>query len=166
MTATTVTKNSTYYLEDFVTDTNGDGISGLSLTYKIYKSSDNSLVDSGSLTDKGNGLYQASYTFNSVGQYRVIYTTPTSYTDEIEGILVEEQVAQELSLLRILGLVQENYRILNPTYDRNNNMLSATIRIYPSASDVNTNTNAIAEYKVTATYDGRSRMTGYRVVKV
>jgi len=166
MTATKITKNSIYYLEAFVTDTNGDGVSGLSLAYKIYKSSDNSLLSSGVLADEGSGLYQSNYTFAVLGQYRVIYITPTSYSDEIETILVEEQVAQELSLLRVLGLVQENYRIFNPVYDRGNNMTSALIKIYSSASDVDTDTSPIAQYRVSATYDGKNRMTNYKVKKL
>lgn len=166
MSATKVTKNATYYLEAFVTDVNGDGLAGLSLTYSIYKSLDNSLITSGSLVDEGNGVYQASYTFSALGQYRIIYVTPTSYTDEIETVLVEDQVAQEISLLRILGLVQENYRIFDPVYDRNSNMTSATIKIYSSASDVDTDTSPIAQYHITSTYDGRNRMTSYKAKKL
>jgi hypothetical protein len=66
---------------------------------------------------------------------------------------------------RIGGLCQENYRIFNPTYDSHNNMTSATIKIYPTAADVDANTNAIASYTVNASYDSHNRMSSYKVKK-
>lgn len=144
--------NSTYYLELFVTDTNGNPVTGLSVTYSIYKSIDNTLISNGALTEIGNGVYQKSYIFNTIGQYRVIYTTPTNYTDEIETIMVRPKVATEDVLLRILGLSQENYRIFNPVYDSYKNMTSATIKIYSNATDCDNDVSPLATYEVTATY--------------
>ena len=66
---------------------------------------------------------------------------------------------------RIAGLCQENYRIINPSYDASNNLISGTIKIYPSASDVDTDTNAIAQYTITASYNASGNMTGYKVKK-
>lgn len=99
MNSVEVEKDSTYFLEILVTDTDGSPITGLSLTFAIYKSSTNGLVTSGSLTDVGNGIYQASYAFTELGQFRVLYTTPTNYTDEVEGVLVVDKEANIDSIL-------------------------------------------------------------------
>jgi len=165
MSITELEQNTLYYLELFVTDAVGDPVTGLSTTYKIYKSSDNSVVFSGSLIDVGDGVYKVSYLFDTLGQYRIIYTTPTNYTDEIETINVIERRASSIDVRRILGLVQENFRILNPVYDRLGNLVTCTIRIYPSASDVDADTNAIATYVVEATHN-KTLMTGYKVKKL
>ena len=72
-------------------------------------------------------------------------------------------------LKRIAGLCQENYRIFNPVYvtkNRQQCMTSATIKIYPSSTDCENDTNAIAEYQITATFANDATMTNYKVKKV
>lgn len=64
---------------------------------------------------------------------------------------------------RILGLTQENYRIFNPSYD-GNNLVSATIKIYPSKADCDADTNVLATYSMVATYSG-VKMDTYKVTK-
>lgn len=163
-------KGNLYYLELFVTDQNGDPVTGLTTSYTIYKSSDNSLVGSGSLTDVGNGVYQKSYTFNTIGQFRVVYTSPTTYTDEIETILVvDTQVLATAKLDRILGLCQENYRIINPVYNKYGDLTEGLIKIYANANDVDTDTNPIAIYQIDTTYGAGKEarhVTGYKVKKI
>lgn len=78
--------NTTYYLETSVIDDNGDFVTGLSLSYEVRKSSDNSLFASGVLTSEGN-VYKASIIFTSIGQYRVFYTTPSGYENGLDIIL-------------------------------------------------------------------------------
>lgn len=69
------------------------------------------------------------------------------------------------AVTRILGLVQENFRLKDQVYDSNGNLTSATIRIYGSAADCNNDENAIAEYTLTATYNAVGECTSYKVVK-
>ena len=69
-------------------------------------------------------------------------------------------------LERVLGLVQENMRITNHNYDSNNNLIGSTIHIYPTKSDAENQTNPIAEYEMTASYDAQNRLTDYRMVKL
>jgi len=71
-----------------------------------------------------------------------------------------------LIVQKILGLSQENYRIFSPIYDSNGNMTTATIKIYPSASDCEADTNVTATYTVTSTYDNNHRMATYKVKKI
>ena len=145
--------NTLYYLQLFVTDLNGDPKIGLTTTFTIYKSSDNSVITSGSLTDIGNGVYQSSYTFSTLEQYYILYTTPSGYTNGIESIIVEEEGAKSDTLLRVLGLSKENQKIVDMVHDSNHNLLSSTIRLYPSATDFENDTNVLAIYEMTATYN-------------
>jgi hypothetical protein len=160
---------STYYLELFITDIQGDPVSGLSITYTISDSSDDSVIESGSLTEVGGGIYKKAKTWNNVGQFRVVYTTPINYSDEIETILIKEEAESDAVLHRILGLSQENYRIFNPAYIKKNGqqcMTSATIKTYSTALDCTNDTNKLAEYQITATFDAEARMSSYKVIKV
>lgn len=163
-------QNSTYYLEVLVTDASGSPVSGLSVGYAIYNSTTNILVTSGSLIDIGNGIYQKSVLFNTIGQFRVEYTTPANYTDEVETIIV---VADQLTAIQdetdkikyILGLVHENMVMTNQVYDVDGNLTAATIKLYNSAIDANAQVNEFATYSITASYTA-GLVTHYKVVKV
>lgn len=158
-----VFKNTETYLELVVLNQTGNFISGLSITCNIYRSFDDSLFSSKTLIEVGtSGVYKSSIIFTEIGQFRIVYTTPYKYDNAIETILVDDIDEQ---IKRILGLSQENYRIFNPSYDSRNNLLSGKIKIYSSASDVDTDTNAIANYSITAVYDGQNQMTSYKVKK-
>lgn len=158
-----IEKSTLYYLELFVTDTQGEPVTGQTNTYTIYRCSDNSVVTSGTLTEIGGGMYQSSYTFNELGQFRILYNTPPNYEDVVEYVLVEEPHAKQAELLRGLGLMQENFRIFNPIYNSNGDLVSSYIKIYPTAADCDADTNAIAQYQVRATYNATSEMTSYKV---
>lgn len=161
-----ITKDTIYYLETLVIDRNGDPVTGLTVTYKIIKSSDNSLVTSGTLNDVGFGVYQNSYTFTQLGQYRVLYTTPSKYSDEIETVLVVSASATSDELIRILGLCQENYRLYHPRYDRRGNMLEATIKIYATKADCDNDVNPIATYNVDAEHDFKGLLKNYKCTRI
>jgi len=149
-----IDKDTTYILELFVLEVTGEPAIGLSTSYTIYKSSDNSVVDSGSLSEIGNGIYTASYLFDTLGQYRIIYDTPSGYTDEIEAMLIVES---NLEILKnILGLTQHNYLLYDTTYsiiNTCNKLVSSKVRIFNTASDTNNNVNPIKAYQVDVTYD-------------
>ena len=66
---------------------------------------------------------------------------------------------------RAVGLIHENYRLFSLVYDGNNLLTSATIKIYPSASDCDNDTNVLAEYLLTAIYTDLN-LTSYKVTKV
>jgi len=177
--------NIEYKLDLSVIDEVGNFISGLSVNYEIRKSSDNSLLDSGIMAEEGD-LYVISYIFLEVGQYRVLYYTPEGYENGSEDILVstvldtalteeehnrlmeaakEETLTEQNEILkRILGLNQENFRIFNPIYDDKHNLLTSTIKIYPTKADCIADTNVMATYNVIATYENENMKT-YRVTK-
>ncbi len=165
MGCTKIELYNNYYLELFVTDSTGEPVTGLSTSYTIYKSSDNSVVNSGALTEIGGGIYRVLKNFDVLGQFYVIYNTPSDYTDEIENIIVHEEIAKASVVARILGLSQENLRIVNPIYDGQNNLLSATTKIYNNASDCNNDTNSLATYSLEATYDTNNNVVTYKMIK-
>jgi hypothetical protein len=68
-------------------------------------------------------------------------------------------------ITRVLGLSQENFRMMSTTYVANK-LTDATLKTYPSAIDANADTNAIASYTISATYDGNGDCDSYKVVKI
>jgi hypothetical protein len=66
---------------------------------------------------------------------------------------------------RVLGMVQENFRIKNQAYDVDGNLTSATIRIYSTVTDCDNDVNPLAEYSMVATYDAEG-CKSYKVTKV
>jgi hypothetical protein len=159
---------TTFYLETLVLDSNGDPITSLSVSYKVIRSSDNTLLDSGSLTHIADGVYQSSYVFSATGQYRVLYITPTQYTDDIETILVEAISNSDIYDLckRILGLSQENYRFTNQVYDGEGCLTSGKISIYSSVSDTDNEINPITEYAIVAVYNANKELIDYKVTEI
>lgn len=65
----------------------------------------------------------------------------------------------------ILGLNQENFRILSPFYDENHNLISAIIKLYPTKNDTDNDINSFAEYIMTSVYNEANEMTSYKMVK-
>jgi len=161
-----IDKDTTYILELFVVDNVGEPVTGLATSYTIYKSSDNSIINSGTLVEIGAGVYTSSYLFNNLGQFRIVYNTPSGYTDEIESILVTSETAKSSDVLRILGLSDENKKILNTSHDGNGNITNATIKIYPSSVDFENDTNVLATYQFTATYDLNGLMTNMGIKRI
>ena len=75
------------------------------------------------------------------------------------------RTAVESKIINILGLVQSNFLISSQVYDSNNNLLSATIKIYPTKADTDADTNVITSYNMTATYDANDNLVTYKVTE-
>lgn len=176
-------KNIPHKLELSVTDLNGDFVSSLLINYEVRKCLDNSVISSGTMSEI-NFVYTKEITLTEIGEYRVKYITPLGYENGFENIIVDEYdnykadvsdlaLEETLQLIKtetdkiknILGLSQENFRIFNPTYDANHNLLTSTIKIYPTKADCIADTNSIAIYSVVATYDVNKDMSTYKVTK-
>ena len=80
-------------------------------------------------------------------------------------MLVDTGTTLDALVKRILGLNQENFSILTPVF-ASGKMTSCTVKIYPTAGDTTADTNATAEYTVTATYDGSGDLLTYTSIKV
>lgn len=58
-----------------------------------------------------------------------------------------------------VGLAFNNYRLSSPTYDANGNMLTGTIKVYPTAADAVANTSPLQSFSITCTYSGNQLST-------
>ena len=102
-------KDQVYYLEVLVTDVYGNGVSGLDISYEIFRSHDDVLVSSGNLVDLGSvsiGVYKKGIQFSDLGQHRIIYrlindVQQGSYPDTIESInVVEESIESTVQTIK------------------------------------------------------------------
>jgi hypothetical protein len=93
---------------------------------------------------------------------------PDQYKADVSGLALETTVSGiEIGLSRVLGLVQENYHLDQMTYtvyQETNLLTSGRVRVYSDAASVGTDSNVLAVYDITASYDGDKLQT-YKVVK-
>jgi len=82
---------------------------------------------------------------------------------DTESDISSHRTAVENNIKYILGLVQSNTIIDNQVYDSNDNLTSARIRIFPSNTDVDNETNVLKIYTMTATYDSNGLLNNYEV---
>ena len=117
------------------------------------------------VTETASGGYKAEYTPDSTG---IWYLTIFNDTYCPFGKSGESQVYENSidtvgeDLIRVLGLSNENYELLNTSFNSSGCLTSGTIRLFDSASNVGTANGIIAEYSVNATYSG-SVMVDYQV---
>lgn len=83
-------------MEALITDIYGNRVNGLVVTYSAIYSISDVVVKSGTLSCTGNGIYKAGITLSEPGQYRIEYTSPVGYSDDIETIFIiePESIAQ------------------------------------------------------------------------
>lgn len=68
-------------------------------------------------------------------------------------------------LKRALGLIHENIYIDNPSYDSDNNLVGARVRIYSIAGSVGTTNDIIGTYQITSTGSGPGKFTNWYQIK-
>ncbi len=151
----------------------------------IYDSA-GTLLSTNNMTHKATGFYYYDYTPASADYYTLIFkvwtdaghsvlsTTYGLLSDTLEVINNLETKIDTidgivdnilLKVINTLGLSQQNYRISSPVYDANNNLTSCTIKIYPTNTDTDNDTNVINTYTLTATYNANSELLTYKVVE-
>lgn len=166
--------------DDFlVYDENNNSITGLTksdFTVNLYNPSKVDVADSPvsiTVDEIESGLYRIAFTPNVLGAWtlKVIHTTHfpagqgQNYTC-VESVDEVDEIAELKTLIkRVLGLSQENYRLFNPEFDNLTNMTSGIVKTYPTALDVDNDTNALATYEVTAEYDN-TKLLDYRMKKI
>ena len=162
--------NTITYQEFVVLDEDNNPVTGLiknDFTIKLYNPDEDEI--SGSVTinvnEIGNGLYKISFTPDKLGKWiLIVYHSeyfPYGKGNDFDCIYVTVN-----ELYRILGLFQENSRILDYVYDDYKNLISAKIRIYANATDCNNNQNHIVEYLMTSTFLDGKIITSNKVVKL
>ena len=172
-----IQKDTISYDEFVVLDENDNPVTGLidsNFTKNLYNPDNNEVANisggtSVAITEMGDGIYKVSFTPNKLGDWFLIVYNSTYFPwGKGNGYRCVEYLTNNVIelLRRILGLSQENYRIFSPVYDARSNLLSGLVKIYPSASDVDTDTNSIARYQITATYNSKNEMNSYKVKKL
>ena len=158
---TYIKQNTSHFLIVTALDKSGDFKSGLTITYEVRKSSDNSLITNGTLINTGS-IYTDTISIANIGEYYILYFTPSKYENGLETLIVQTSDINDIQasldtlgekLCKVLGLVQSNFRLTNQVYDTNGCLTSAKMAIYNTASDTQDKLNPIAEYNVNATYD-------------
>lgn len=164
-------------IDDFIVyDEDDNPITGLELSDFVISLFDPDKLEivSGIYIDEvEDGLYRISFTPNKLGNWSLIIYNSTYFpygkgqnyrcVDSLGGITPE---TDEI-IRRILGLSQENYRIINPQYDTRSNLIGGIIKIYPTAADVETDTNSIASYEIIAEFKAQNHlMSSYKVKKL
>lgn len=90
-------KNINQYYEVAVVDEIGDFVTGLTIQYTVYKSSDNSYITSG-ITSESDNVYYFNYTFTDNGEYRLKFITPIYYDNYFDTISVSDKYATSIDL--------------------------------------------------------------------
>jgi hypothetical protein len=63
------------------------------------------------------------------------------------------------------GLTQYNHRITNPMYDQSGRLLSCRLKVYETADNAASDSDAIASIVVTSTYDEKQNMDSFSAVE-
>jgi hypothetical protein len=63
---------------------------------------------------------------------------------------------------RVLGLLHENIYIDSPTYDTDNNLIGARVRIYSDSDSVGTDSDVIGTYTIVSVGDGAGKFTSWK----
>jgi hypothetical protein len=107
------------------------------------------------------------YNFFGYDATGLLFSAGTLYIYDNAEVLEESYVIEiDTNLKRALGLLHENIFIDQPTYDTNNNLVSARVRIYSNPFDVGTAISVIGTYTITAVGDGAGKFTTWQQVKV
>ncbi len=170
---TPIKQNTAHPLIVVLLDNKGDYKTGETITYEVRNSTTNALVTSGTLTSTGN-IYTDSISIATLGEFYVLYFTPTKHENGLEQLIVQKSDINDIQdsldslatkLCQVLGLSQSNYRLTNQVYNSNACLTSATISIYNSASDTNSQINPIATYSIVAVYNANNELTDYKVTE-
>lgn len=112
----------------------------------------------GTYTGSGGATKEEIYDYFTTDDRQLTFRNDmTDITAKINAI--------DVIVRRIIGLSQENYKLFGTTYT-NGLLTSGAIKIYPTASDLNSDTNALAQYSIAATYNADNTLATYKVIKV
>lgn len=92
---TEIINNQAHEFELSLLDTNGDFDVSQTVTYEVRNTSTNALITSGTMSVQGD-VYKFSYTFTSLGQFRVLYTTPTNFENGLETVTVVDALPDQI----------------------------------------------------------------------
>ena len=162
-------------IEDFsVLDNSNNLVSGIPLsefTAHLFDPNNSEVYDStaANIIELGHGHYRLSFTPNIVGAWYLNVYHSTYFAWGKSGtiqVFSNDFDSIAVMLMKILGLVQENFYIDQASYDSNNNLTASRVRIYTDAASTGTDLNVLETYQMSATYDAQSNMSSYKMVKL
>jgi hypothetical protein len=121
--------------------------------------------------DGGNVLYDSerylSYASdNSNHEIAQIVWDADRSSHRISGTFGELLQTVSDDLKRTLGLIHENIMIDMPTYDDDNNLVTARVRIYSNAGSVGSTNDVIGSYLISSTGIGPGKFTNWSQIKL
>ncbi len=97
----------------------------------------------------------------------IVVRGPAILDDQSNGsTVVDGTTALEVDMKRALGLMHENIFIDTPSYDGDNNLVSARVRIYSDSASVGTANNVIGTYTISSVGAGAGKFTQWAQVSV
>jgi hypothetical protein len=166
--------NEIVYKSFSVTDQKKDLVTGLidsDFSRDLYDPVGNEISDTivVTITELSSGHYRASFTPSMSGDYflSVYHQTyfPWGKTGTIK-IYNENFDSLGESQSLVLGLVHQNIYIDNTTYDINNNLVGARVRIYSNPSSVGTTNDVIGIYEIASISEGPGKFKTWRQIKL
>lgn len=115
--------------------------------------------------DAGRITLDSSCTAGSIALAGDAQLIDNSVGATVNSTSLIDPYVQKTMLSEILGLNQSNFAMTNQTYTVSGSLETAIIKTYPTAAELNLDTNEIAEYAVAATYDGNGLLNSYKVTK-
>lgn len=173
----TIQKDQITYDEFIVLDKHNNPITGLvdaNFTKNLYDPDglERANITGGitvTVSELGNGAYRLNFTPDKNGNWFLILYHATYFAyGKGENYFCVEQWFSDIAevLKRIVGLCQEHYKVFDTQYDARRNMTSGKIKIYPTALDLDNDTNSLAEYHIEAIYNKLNHMVGYKSKRV
>lgn len=140
--------------------------SGVTLTNESILIINNNILELTGITiNISNQLTGITNDINDMSNQLIDITNDiNNLSDQLTGMTYIMNIINE-DIKRILGLTQENFRIMDQVYDSKDLLQSATIKIYNNSNDCDNDINSLAEYSMTAIYDINGRLTDYKVIK-
>ena len=164
-----------YILSFFTSE--GIPATGLSPKVKIIEVPSGTVtVSAGEMSELSNGFYYYNFTdYSYTKDYAIICdgtdVLPVSeryviagnenYREDINNVMTSNELLQ-----RAVGLLHENIYIDSPTYDDNNNLVGARVKIYSNAESVGTGDDIIGEYLISSSGNGPGKFTTWSQIKL
>lgn len=154
-------------------DNNGDFVDSSTVTFTVYESDGSTVAVSGS-APWNNTLkcyfneidVSVDWPTQTVGNYLLVWT--------MTGLNVASPRVEELCILetvltakidRVLGLAHENVYIDQASYDTDNNLIGARLRVYSDPASVGTSSDVIGTYSITSVGSGAGKFLSWKQIK-
>lgn len=90
-------------------------------------------------------------------------TDVTLVSDEKTEIIDGVKAALDPDLLKLMGLMHQNFRFTNQQYNADGNLISADVYLYGNSSNCQNNIDHIAQYTIVSTYDSNKKLNSYKM---